>query len=111
MLDDKDTCSFGHYFKENYVSNCEQWAYCYRQSTGIKRICSLNPCIKLKYFYLHRKKNKRLDRGLHIVLKFLRDKSVERVIKLVKGKNTICHREIFKTSDCNGEYIYIACFR
>ncbi|KAH1021735.1 hypothetical protein HUJ04_011219 [Dendroctonus ponderosae] len=45
----------------------------------------------IKYFYLNRKTVKRLDKGMHT--------SIGRVIKLVKGKNTICcccHQNIFK---------------
>lgn len=51
----------------------------------------------IKYFYLDRKTVKRLDKGLHVVLKYVRDKSVERIIKIIKGKSTSLSRNIFET--------------
>ena len=42
----------------------------------------------IKYFYLNRKTVKRLDKGLAQVLNYIRDKSVERIIRLTKGENT-----------------------
>lgn len=40
----------------------------------------------IKYVYLEGKKIKRLDKTLHCLQLFLRDKTVERIIKLTKGK-------------------------
>lgn len=97
MLKDKDTYNFGQYFKTNYVNNFKQWAYCYRKYTGINTNMRLESMHKIvKYFYLNRKTIKRLDKGLHTVLKYVRDQSIGRVIKIVKGKNTVCHKQIFK---------------
>lgn len=42
----------------------------------------------IKYFYLERKTVKRLDKGLYIVLKFERDKCIERIIRLRKDEHT-----------------------
>ncbi|KAK5647824.1 hypothetical protein RI129_002716 [Pyrocoelia pectoralis] len=49
----------------------------------------------IKYFYLNRKTVKRLDKGLHAVLKYIRNKTVERIIKSTKGKHTIHAKQIF----------------
>lgn len=40
----------------------------------------------LKYFYLEGKKTKRLDKGVHALMKYIRDKIIDRLIKNVKGK-------------------------
>lgn len=42
----------------------------------------------IKYFYLDERVLKRLDKGIHVVNTYIRDKIVERMIKQVKGKNT-----------------------
>lgn len=42
--------------------------------------------IVLNYFYLDGKKVKRLDKSIHQLLMFLRDKTVERIIKVKMGK-------------------------
>lgn len=97
MLNDKDTEKFGIYFKNYYGRNYEKWAYCYRQNCGINTNMYLESMHKtIKYFYLERKTVRRLDRGLHVVMKYLRDKSIERIIKITKGKNTLCSRQIFE---------------
>lgn len=48
----------------------------------------------IKYFYLDGKKVKRLDKSLHVLLKFVRDKCVDRVINKIKGKPSIHIKEI-----------------
>lgn len=88
LLLDKDTYDFGIYFQNNYNLNYQQWAYCFRKGCGINTNMRLESMHKvIKYFYLEGKKVKRLDRSLH-VLKYLRDKSVDRIIKKTKGKYT-----------------------
>ncbi len=42
----------------------------------------------LKYIYLKGKVNKRLDKYIGILLKLARDKGLERLVKLEKGKNS-----------------------
>ncbi|XP_050315270.1 uncharacterized protein LOC126749605 [Anthonomus grandis grandis] len=97
MLDDDDTKIFGSYFQLNYLKNTKQWAYCFRKSTGINTNMRLESMHKvIKYFYLNHKKIRRLDKGLHAVLRYIKNKNVERIIKLTKGKNTIYNRDIFK---------------
>jgi len=50
----------------------------------------------LKHIYLEGKKVKRLDKSIHALLKFLRDKSIDRLIVLHKGKLTSKIKELRK---------------
>ncbi|KAJ8929303.1 hypothetical protein NQ314_018010 [Rhamnusium bicolor] len=51
---------------------------------------------QIKYFYLHGTPVKRLDKGLHAVLQYSRDKMVEHLIKETKGKSSIHKRNILQ---------------
>ncbi|XP_050497561.1 uncharacterized protein LOC126878735 [Diabrotica virgifera virgifera] len=87
ILNDADTSNFGRYFQQNYCDNIEQWANVYRKGCGINTNMAIENFHKvLKYFYLDKKKMKRLDKSIHQLILFLRDKTVERIIKLKKGK-------------------------
>lgn len=95
LLGDSDTKNFGAYFVNNYSNNCKQWAYCYRMQCGINTNMRLESMHRtVKYFYLHKKTVKRLDKGLHAVVTYLRDKVVDRMIKHTKGKYTAQKRNI-----------------
>lgn len=95
MLLDGETHDFGVYFQNNYSKNYEKWAYCFRACCGINTNMRLESMHKtIKYFYLDGKKVKRLDKSLHVLLKYVRDKSVDRIIKNVKGKHTIHTKNI-----------------
>lgn len=84
------TVNFGQYFAGNYLSNYMQWAYCYRLNCGINTNMRLENMHKvLKHIYLDGKKVKRLDKCLNALNLFIRDKALERVIKKIKGKNSI----------------------
>ena len=50
----------------------------------------------LKHSYLKGKRNKRLDKLLHILLRYARDKAFDRIIKLEKGKTNPRTRMISK---------------
>ncbi|XP_050516253.1 uncharacterized protein LOC126891116 [Diabrotica virgifera virgifera] len=94
LANDEDTKRFGEYFAKYYFSNCEKWAYCYRQNCGINTNMRLEGMHKaIKYFYLDGKRVRRLDKGLHATLKYVRDKIVGRLIKLTKGKHNINNHE------------------
>lgn len=83
---DKNTKEFGHYFQTNYVNRKEQWAYCHRRSCGINTNMFLESVHKtLKYHYLKGRKNKRMDLCINALLQYIKDKSFERFIKLVKN--------------------------
>ncbi|KAJ8927486.1 hypothetical protein NQ314_020049, partial [Rhamnusium bicolor] len=83
--------------KKYYYENCKLWAYCYRKHCGINTNMYLESMHKqIKYFYLHGTTVKRLDKGLHAVLQYSRDKMVEHLIKGTKGKSSIHKRNILQ---------------
>lgn len=95
MEEDKDTKDFAVYFRNNYFCNFKQWAYCYRKCCRINTNMYLESMHKIvKYLYLDAKKTKRLDKGINAVMKYVRDKIIDRLIKLTKGKNTVHQSEI-----------------
>lgn len=51
----------------------------------------------IKYFYLGFKCVKRLDKGLHATLKYVRDKTVDRLIKHTKGKRNYNNQKNLKS--------------
>ncbi|XP_050310809.1 uncharacterized protein LOC126746544 [Anthonomus grandis grandis] len=98
MSENAHTKIFGEYFEKNYSNNYQKWAYYFRQECGINTNMRLESLHKvIKYFYLNGKCVKRLDKGLHATLKYLRDKTVDRLIKHTKGKSTCKSHEIFKS--------------
>lgn len=85
LLADQDTYDFSIYFQNNYSLNYQHWAYCFRRGCGINTNMRLESMHKIiKYFYLDDKQVKRL----HVLLKSIRDKSVDTLIKNIKGKYT-----------------------
>ena len=50
----------------------------------------------LKYSYLQKKPNRRVDKCIHILLKITHDKEFERAIKLTRGKRSKRLTEIWK---------------
>lgn len=95
MYNDNETKKFGEYFANTYGHNYKKWAYCFRKECSINTNMHLESMHKtIKYFYLDRKTVKRLDKGLAQVLRYIRDKSVERIIRLTKGDNTKQTRQI-----------------
>ena len=63
------------------------WAYCHRIGLGINTNILVEAFHRVfKYNYLKGKFNKRVDNCLLNLLKFVRDKFFERLIKLTKGK-------------------------
>lgn len=89
LYQDSETRNFAKYFCDNYKHNYRQWAYCFRKNCGINTNMHCESMHKsIKYFYLDGKVTKRLDKGLNALLKFIRDKTVERIIKTTKGKHT-----------------------
>lgn len=85
----KSTQGFGKYFSEHYVKRKEQWAACYRKGSCINTNMYVEAFHRvLKYLYMKGKVNKRMDKCIHILLKFARDKGFDRLVKLEKGKIT-----------------------
>lgn len=89
MVQDKETKTFGLYFQGFYEATYSHWAYSYRKGCNINTNMRLESMHKiLKHIYLDGKTVKRLDKGLHALLKLIRDKSVQRIIKLTKGSSS-----------------------
>lgn len=83
------TRSFSEYFKTYWVTYKERWGYCYRVGYGINTNMYVEAFHRVfKYQYLKGKYNKRVDKCLLALLKYDRDKSFDRLIKLTKGKST-----------------------
>ena len=79
----------------------ELWAYCHRAGMGINTNMLVEAFHRVfKYNYLKGKFNKRVDTCLFNLLKFVRDKSFERLIKLTKGK---CHYKLKVIQDRHGK--------
>ncbi|XP_050310998.1 uncharacterized protein LOC126746702 [Anthonomus grandis grandis] len=89
LMDEDPTKDMGIYLKNNYSNCTKQWAYCYRKRCGISTNMHIENMHKiLKHTYLQGKKVKRLDKSVHFVQKLIRDKIIDRLIKLTKGKST-----------------------
>lgn len=86
-LSDLDTADFINYFKINYQKNCRNWAYCYRLHSGLNTNMHLERMHRtIKYVYLGGKKVKRLDKGIGALMRFIRNKLIDRLIVMNKGK-------------------------
>lgn len=83
---------FYEYFKREWSDKTEIWAYCFRLGMGINTNMLVEAFHRVfKYNYLKGKVNKRVDKCVVNLLKYVRDKYFERVIKLTKGKS--CHKQ------------------
>lgn len=99
-LQDVTLNQFKIYFTEHYVPVKKQWAYVYRKECQINTNMRLeNMHRNLKYLYFDGKKIKRMDKSVHMLIIFIHEKCVERLIKFTKGKTTkhmtkihACHR-------------------
>ena len=84
-----DTKGFSVYFDTHYVRRKQQWAGCYRKSSFINTNMYVEAFHRvLKHVYMKGKVNKRVDKCIHILMKYDRDKAFERLVKLEKGKTS-----------------------
>nr|CAI5837170.1 unnamed protein product [Callosobruchus analis] len=89
MLSSAESNEFGRYFKQYYVENAVAWAYCYRRGAGINTNMHIERTHQtIKYIYLEGKSVQRLDKTIHILMKFVNDKLFDRLISMNKGKIT-----------------------
>lgn len=78
--------NFKEYFTSDYVHRKKLWAGCYRHQVMFNTNMVLEAFHKtLKHVYLKGKKNQRLDVLLWHLLKAVRDKNFERLVKLCNG--------------------------
>lgn len=74
------------YFEREWLRKKEMWAYCYHVGLRINTNMIVEAFHRaFKYSYLKGKCNKKVDNCLLNLLKFLRGKYFERLIKLTKG--------------------------
>ena len=84
-----DTKTFAKYFEIHYAYKKEQWASCYCRDATVNTNMYVEAFHRvLKYVFLKRRVNKRLDKFIYILLKFARDKGFERLIKFEKEIST-----------------------
>lgn len=89
ILSDPDTNEFGDYFIRIYGNKVKKWVYCYRKNLGINCNMHLESMHKtIKYYYLNGCKVGSLDKSITVLKRFTRDKIIERLLKLTKGKST-----------------------
>jgi len=89
LLNDPDTRDFGMYFDRMYGNRVSLWAYCHQKGLGVNCNMHLESMHKtIKYHYLNGCKVGRLDKSITTIRRYTRDKKVERIIKLTKGKTT-----------------------
>lgn len=87
LIADQETRSFGEYFRSYYIARQSTWAYCHRKNCGINTNMRLEALHKvLKYFYLHGRKNKRLDKCVDALVKYTRDCLFKRLRKIIKNE-------------------------
>ncbi|KAL5236474.1 hypothetical protein ACI65C_003884 [Semiaphis heraclei] len=97
LMNDPDTKDFGIYFDRMYGNRVSLWAYCHRKGLGVNCNMHLESMHKtIKYHYLNGCKVGRLDKSITTIRRYTRDKKVERIIKLTKGKTTTRIQEIKK---------------
>ena len=98
------TRSFGEYLDKHWVTKKAMWGYCFRTGDGINTNMYVEAFHRVfKYNYLHGKYNRQVDMCLFTLIKFNRDKVLQRLIKLTKGinsyrKNLIYTRHVASTS-------------
>ena len=79
------TSKFLEYFIKEWIDKKSQWAYCYRRGFWINT--NMHSTV-FKRLYLGGKVNKRVDRCLVNLTKYVWDKGFDRLIRLTKGKLT-----------------------
>ncbi|XP_023244148.1 uncharacterized protein LOC111642100 [Centruroides sculpturatus] len=95
LKEDPDTIDFATYFANVYMKNPTSWAYCHRKWSGLNTNAHLERMhMTLKYIYLHAKNVKRLDKAINAIMKFVKDKTFDRLIVLHKGKVTTKLRDL-----------------
>ncbi|XP_026680798.1 uncharacterized protein LOC113468224 [Diaphorina citri] len=100
---DKDLSNFREYFETYYLNRVENWAYCHRLFSNINTNMYLEAMHRvIKHVYMKGNKLRRLDKSLDLLLKFLRDKQVNRLIKIYTGKNS-CKINIIKKKHAMSE--------
>ncbi|KAF7271807.1 hypothetical protein GWI33_015353 [Rhynchophorus ferrugineus] len=79
--------TFYDYFMKNYSNNTNNWAYCYRVQNGLTTNMHIEQMHRsIKYLFLDGKHTKRLDKAITAITKFCRDKLLEQLVIMNKGR-------------------------
>ncbi|CAG9761474.1 unnamed protein product [Ceutorhynchus assimilis] len=100
-IDNPECLDFINYFRDNFADNFEYWAYCY---TGLNSSPSLERmCNSISQFYQKGKNDQKLNRGIEAVMRFVRDKVINKLTTNNKHKIRqkiktiqICHKAMEK---------------
>ena len=86
---DPKTVKFIEYFEREYACRPQLWAYCYRRGLRVHHNMHLEALHRvLKYIHMQGKKVKRMDKSIHALMRLLRSKMSDRILKMHKGKMT-----------------------
>ncbi|GFS87458.1 MULE domain-containing protein [Trichonephila clavipes] len=89
ILENDLTREFCKYFVENYANCINSWAYCHRLQSGLNTNMPFESMHKtLKYIYLKGRNAKWLYKTIYALMRSIRDKLVDRLIVMNKGKLT-----------------------
>lgn len=92
-----ETKDFSAYFISYYAKRKHQWASCYRKYSGVNTNMYVEAFHRvLKHVYMKGNSNKRIDKCIHVLMKYERDKAFQRLIKVERGKTTGRLATIFK---------------
>lgn len=85
--DDNNTRNFAAYFEREYSVRPALWAYSYRIGLKVHHNMHLEAMHRvLKHVHLQGRKVRRLDNSIHALMKFLRAKMSDRLVKIYRGK-------------------------
>ena len=86
---DKKTEHFAAYFHKEYASRPQLWAFCYRRGLQVHHNMHLEALHRvLKHVHMNGRKVKRMDSCIHALLRLMRSKLHDRLLKVHKGKWT-----------------------
>ncbi|XP_049946597.1 uncharacterized protein LOC126440333 [Schistocerca serialis cubense] len=106
VVSDPVTAEFGFYLQEHYAKSTRCWTYCYRANSDINTNMHIERMHRtIKYIYLRGKHVKRLDKSIHALMSFVRDKLHDRLIILTKGKLTSKLKDIRSKHDLSSEVV------
>ncbi|XP_065219618.1 uncharacterized protein LOC135845080 [Planococcus citri] len=99
LQEDPDTTKFYRYIHDNYTKNVESWAACFQPQVILQTNMHLERFYKtFKSNYLNNEKCDRLDNTIHELLRFLRDKKYDQLIKSSREKPTKKRKNIIRES-------------
>ena len=88
-MEDERTVEFTEYFWREYVARPELWEYCHRFGLKVHHNMHLEAMHRvIKHVHLQGRKVRRLDKSILALMKFMRAKMSDRLLKLHKGKWT-----------------------